>query len=122
MLVLTVLLNHGRIEMFVARPRSFENNVLPAAYQRGTAGLRMKSIGGSGETISNGAFTLSESLSYAMSLPVATTISGIDSMEVLDQNLAIPRDFKPLSADRCRRSATTANNSTMVETNSTKAH
>ena len=33
-----------------------------------------------------------------MSLPVATTISGIDSMEVLDQNLAIVRDFKPLSA------------------------
>jgi hypothetical protein len=35
-----------------------------------------------------------------MSLPVATTISGIDSMEVLDQNLAILRDFKPLSADQ----------------------
>jgi hypothetical protein len=35
-----------------------------------------------------------------MSLPVATTISGIDSMVVLDQNLAILRDFKPLSADQ----------------------
>ena len=54
---------------------------------------------GSGELISKGAFTRSQSLSYAMSLPVATTISGMDSMEVLDQNLAILRGFKTLSAD-----------------------
>src|ERR1700677_840148 len=80
--------------------RSFENTVLPIANQRGIAVLGMKSMGGSGEVISNGAFTPSEALSYAMSLPVATTISGIDSMEVLDQNLAILRDFKPLSADQ----------------------
>src|SRR5438445_10059269 len=53
----------------------------------------MKSMGGSGELISKGAFTRSQSLSYAMSLPVATTI-----MEVLDQNLAILRGFKTLSA------------------------
>ena len=80
--------------------RSFETNVLPAANRRGIAVLGMKSMGGSGELISKGAFTPSEALSYAMSLPVATTISGIDSMEVLNQNLAILRDFKPLSADR----------------------
>jgi hypothetical protein len=61
--------------------------------------LGMKSMGGSGELISKGAFTRSQSLSYAMSLPVATTISGMDSMEVLDQNLAILRGFKTLSAD-----------------------
>ncbi|PYX46908.1 MAG: hypothetical protein DMG83_06190 [Acidobacteria bacterium] len=61
--------------------------------------LGMKSMGGSGELISKGAFTRSQSLSYAMSLPVATTISGMDSTEVLDQNLAILRGFKTLSAD-----------------------
>src|SRR5271156_3595772 len=83
--------------------RSFENNVLPIANQRGIAVLGMKSMGGSGEIISNGAFTPSEALSYAMSLPVATTISGIDSMEVLDQNLSILRDFKTLSADQMQR-------------------
>jgi hypothetical protein len=32
-----------------------------------------------------------------MSLPVATTISGIDSMRVLKQNLAIASNFKPLT-------------------------
>jgi predicted aldo/keto reductase-like oxidoreductase len=80
--------------------RSFESNVLPVAKERGIAVLGMKSMGGSGELISKGAFTPSQALSYAMSLPVATTISGMDSMEVLDQNLTILRDFKTLSADR----------------------
>jgi hypothetical protein len=83
--------------------RSFESNVLPVANRRGVGVLGMKSMGGSGELISNGAFTPSEALSYAMSLPVATTISGIDSMEVLDQNLAIVRDFKPLSAGQMQK-------------------
>ena len=79
--------------------RSFERNVLPVANERGIGILGIKSMGGSGELISKGAFTPSEALAYAMSLPVATTISGMDSMEVLDQNLAILRDFKTLSAD-----------------------
>src|SRR6201987_2016842 len=83
--------------------RSFESNVLPVANRRGVAVLGMKSMGGSGELIANGAFTPTEALCYAMSLPVATTISGIDSIEVLDQNLAIVRDFKPLSADQMQK-------------------
>src|ERR1700740_2373778 len=53
--------------------RSFENNVLPALNQRGIAVLGMKSLGGSGEIISKGAFTPSEALSYAMSLPIHKT-------------------------------------------------
>jgi predicted aldo/keto reductase-like oxidoreductase len=80
--------------------RSFEINALPVANRRGIGVLGMKSMGGSGELISKGVFTPSQALSYAMSLPVASTISGMDSMEVLDQNLAILRDFKPLSADQ----------------------
>ena len=80
--------------------RSFETNVLPVAHERGVAVLGMKSMGGSGELVSKGAFTPSQALSYAMSLPVATTISGMDSMEVLDQNLTILRDFKSLSVEQ----------------------
>jgi hypothetical protein len=33
-----------------------------------------------------------------MSLPVATTITGIDSLDVLQQNLQIARNFTPMSA------------------------
>jgi hypothetical protein len=56
----------------------------------------MKSLGGSGEIAVNGAVTAEEGLRYAMSLPVATTISGMDSIGVLEQNLSVARGFKPL--------------------------
>ena len=89
--------------------RSFENQVLPEATKRGIAALGMKSLGGSGELVRHGVVTAEQGLRYAMSLPVATTISGIDSMEVLDQNLKVAVNFEALDAkamqslrDQCR--------------------
>jgi uncharacterized protein len=80
--------------------RSFQREVLPVAAQRGMAVFGMKSMGGSGEMISKGALTPAEALSFAMSLPgVSTTISGMDSIAVLDQNLKILKDFKPLTSE-----------------------
>jgi hypothetical protein len=58
----------------------------------------MKSFGGSGEMLRHGDVTPQDALSYAMSLPVAVTISGIDTLEVLHQNLQVARGFKALSA------------------------
>ncbi len=77
--------------------RSFEKDVIPIAVQKGMAVLSMKSMSGSGESIVHGALTPTEALSYAMSVPgVSTTISGMESVAVLDQNLEILRNFKPL--------------------------
>ncbi|MGA2372454.1 MAG: hypothetical protein ABSG11_17440 [Candidatus Korobacteraceae bacterium] len=76
--------------------RSFEVNVLPVAEQRGIGVLGMKSMGGSGEIITHGAATPEQALRYAMSLAVSSTISGVDSMQVLDQNLEVARDFHPM--------------------------
>lgn len=77
--------------------RSFEREVLPVAVKKGLAVFSMKSMSGSGEPIVHGALTPTEALSYAMSVPgVSTTISGMDSMKVLDQNLKILHGFKPL--------------------------
>jgi aryl-alcohol dehydrogenase-like predicted oxidoreductase len=92
--------------------RSFETNVLPELIRRGIAPLGMKSLCGSGEIVSKGAAAVDDALRYAMSLPVATTISGMNSLDVLRQNLAIARQFRPFSAaemqnvrDRCRSDA-----------------
>jgi aryl-alcohol dehydrogenase-like predicted oxidoreductase len=100
------------LNCFDATFRSFEQSVLPEANRRGVAPLGMKSLGGSGEMIKKGAITVEEGLRYAMSLPVATTISGMDSPEVLRQNLAIAKGFKPYSAremealrERCKPDA-----------------
>ena len=78
--------------------RSFEQQVLPELNRRGIAPLGMKSMCGLGEIIKKRIVTPVEALRYAMSLPVAATISGIDSIKVLRQNLKIARGFVPLSS------------------------
>jgi uncharacterized protein len=78
-------------------PRSFERQVLPELKQRGIAVLGMKPLSGHGDAIKHGVITVEESLRYAMSLPVTTTITGIDSLEVLRQNLRIAQNFTPMS-------------------------
>jgi aryl-alcohol dehydrogenase-like predicted oxidoreductase len=84
---------------FDASYRSFEKQVLPEVNKRGMAALGMKSMGGNGQPITKGVVTAEEALRYAMSLPVATTISGIDSLAVLRQNLAIARNFVPMTVE-----------------------
>jgi aryl-alcohol dehydrogenase-like predicted oxidoreductase len=100
------------LNCFDATFRSFEQHVLPELQARGIAALGMKSLGGEGEMVEKKAVTAQEALRYAMSLPVATTISGIDSVRVLHQNLRIARGFEPMSAqemqalrDRCAAEA-----------------
>ncbi|HEY4046961.1 MAG TPA: aldo/keto reductase [Acidobacteriaceae bacterium] len=76
---------------------SFEHKVLPVLVERGIAPLGMKPIGGHGEPVQHGVFTAEELLKYAMCLPVATTISGVSELSILEQNLRIAQDFIPLS-------------------------
>jgi uncharacterized protein len=80
-----------------ARFRSFEQKVLPELARRGIAPIGMKSICGDGEPAKKRAVKATDALRYAMSLPVATTITGIDSMKVLRQDLSLARGFRPLS-------------------------
>ncbi len=87
------------LNCFDATYRSFEQEVLPVLLQRGIAALGMKSLGGGGQPVIEGIVTAEEALRYAMSLPVATTISGMDSLAVLRQNLRVARGFRPLSPE-----------------------
>lgn len=86
------------LNCFDASFRSFERNVLPVALERGMAVLGMKSMSGEGDPVKKKAVTPQEALRYAMSLPVTTTVSGIDSMRVLRQNLAVAQNFTPMTA------------------------
>jgi len=85
------------LNCFDATFRSFETKVLPELNRRGIAPLGMKSLGGSGEMVSQGGVRVEDALRYAMSLPVATTISGMNSQAVLRQNLAIGKGFQPFT-------------------------
>jgi aryl-alcohol dehydrogenase-like predicted oxidoreductase len=86
------------LNCFDATFRSFEQQVLPELLRRGIAPIGMKSLGGEGDMVKKKVVSAREALSYAMSLPVATTVSGIDSMRVLRQNLGVARGFSPLSS------------------------
>jgi predicted aldo/keto reductase-like oxidoreductase len=79
--------------------RSFEQRVLPVLNQRGIGPIGMKSLGGNGKIVADGIIPVEEALRYVFSLPIATLVSGIDSEKVLDQNLKIVRDFKPMTAE-----------------------
>jgi len=94
------------LNCFDASFRSFEQRVLPELTRRGIAVVGMKSFNGDGRALKKKVVTAREALSYTMSLPIATLVSGIDSPKVLQQNVEIARGFRPMTAqqrDRLRR-------------------
>jgi aryl-alcohol dehydrogenase-like predicted oxidoreductase len=82
---------------------SFEQRVLPELRRQQIAVLGMKSLGGKGDAVKRRAVRVEDALRYAMSLPVTTTVSGIDSMRVLKQNVRIATNFKPMTAEQMKR-------------------
>jgi predicted aldo/keto reductase-like oxidoreductase len=87
---------------FDATFRSFQARVLPELARRGIAAIGMKSLGGDGRVIKQKTAAIEDALRYAMSLAVCTTVSGIDSIKVLRQNVRIARAFSPMSASERR--------------------
>ena len=83
---------------FDASFRSFQEEVLPLLERRQIAAIGMKSLGGDGRVIKKKRVRVEDALRYAMSLSVCTTVSGVDSMRVLRQNLRIARAFTPMNA------------------------
>ncbi len=86
------------LNCFDASFRSFEQRVLPELVRRGIAPIGMKSFCGDARGLKAKVISPADALSYALSLPVATVVSGMESPRVLRQNLQIARGFRPLSA------------------------
>lgn len=88
------------LNCFDASFRSFEQRVVPELARRGMGVLGMKSLGGKGKAVEAGVVSAEEALRYAMSIPgVSVTISGIDGMNVLEQNLGVARGFHPMTEE-----------------------
>jgi len=83
--------------------RSFTKEILPILVQRGIGIIGMKSLAGSGARLLDTGITPQEAISYALSLPIHTLVSGIDSLELLVQNLEIVRNWRPLSEEERNR-------------------
>ena len=86
------------LNCFDATFRSFEQQVLPEVNRRGMAAIGMKSLGGEGDPVKKRIVAAPEALRYAMSLDVATTVSGVDSMRVLRQNVKVARELQRMTA------------------------
>ena len=95
---------------------SFKNYLLPEAQKQGIAIIGMK-VATRGRMISTwtpppleeqpermrtplpGTLTIKEALSYNMTLPVSTTILGVDDLEQIEENMQIASQFSPLSEE-----------------------
>jgi aryl-alcohol dehydrogenase-like predicted oxidoreductase len=91
------------LNVFDGQFKSFEQRVLPEVLRLRIAPIGMKPFCGQGDAIKKRVVSAEDALSYAMSLPVVTTISGIDSMKVLKQNVEIASRLKPLSRAQMER-------------------
>ena len=79
-----------------AHYRSFEKLVLPELVKLEIGVLGMKSMS-NGILLKSKTVTPIECLQYALSLPTSVVITGIDTMEILEQAFAAIESFHPLS-------------------------
>ncbi|HMJ65020.1 MAG TPA: aldo/keto reductase [Candidatus Binatia bacterium] len=78
--------------------RSFEKHVLPVLAKEGIGVLGMKPFA-SGAVLETKTVTAIQCLHYALNLPTSVVITGMDSMERLEQALEAVRTFKPMDKD-----------------------
>jgi len=79
-----------------AHYRSFEKLVLPELVNQGIGVLGMKCLA-NGLILRSRTVTAVECLRYALHLPTSVVITGIDSMQILEQALEVARSFTPMT-------------------------
>jgi aryl-alcohol dehydrogenase-like predicted oxidoreductase len=84
------------LNLMDAHYRSFAHEVVPELIKRNIAVLGMKSMA-NGILLKSNTVTPVECLHYALNLPTSVVITGIDSMEILDQAIEAVRTFHPIS-------------------------
>lgn len=84
------------INVMDAHFRSFTHQVMPVANKQGIGVLAMKTFGDKFLLQSN-TFQPMEALHYGLTQPVSVVITGIDTMEILNQTLTAAKTFKPMT-------------------------
>ena len=82
--------------------RSFAKMVVPELVKQNIGVLGMKSMA-NGHILRSHTVTPIECLHYALNLDTSVVITGIDSMQILEQAFEAARSFHPLSADEVER-------------------
>ena len=87
------------LSVFDGHENGFQKLVLPELIKQGIAPLAMKTLGGNAQAVKDGLVTSEEALRYALSLPIAALISGINTLEWLEKNARVAASFKPFSGE-----------------------
>src|SRR2546428_1762079 len=77
------------------KQKSFERVTLPVAGKKGMGVIAMKTLG-AGAILQHKAATVGECLSYVLSLPISTAITGCQEVQQVDTAVAIARNARPL--------------------------
>jgi len=85
------------LNLMDAHFRSFEKLVLPKLVSAGIAVLGMKPIA-SGKILASNTVSAVECLEYALNLPTTVVITGCESLERLEQAVAVGRNHRPMDA------------------------
>jgi len=86
------------LNLMDAHYRSFAKEVVPELVKQDIGILGMKSMG-NGILLKSNTVTPIECLHYALSLPTSVVITGIDSMEILEQAFEAVRTFPSVSKE-----------------------
>jgi aryl-alcohol dehydrogenase-like predicted oxidoreductase len=86
------------LNLMDAHYRSFAREVVPELVRQNIGILGMKSMA-NGILLKSNTVTPIECLHYALNLPASVVITGIDSMEILDQAVEAVRTFHPLNKE-----------------------
>jgi aryl-alcohol dehydrogenase-like predicted oxidoreductase len=78
--------------------RSFEDQVLPVLL-KGEIGVEAMKTFGDNYILRSKTVQPIEALHYSMTLPTSVVITGIDSLQVLDQAIEAARTFKPMTKE-----------------------
>jgi len=91
------------LNLMDAHYRSFAKEVVPELVKQNIGVLGMKSMG-NGILLKSNTVTAIECLHYALSLPTSVVITGIDSMEILEQAFEAVRTFPSVSKEELNAS------------------
>lgn len=88
------------LNVFDAHFRSFEKRLLPVLNRRGIGSIGIKSLSGfMSPMLYETGLKAEDCIRYVMSLPISTLVSGMESMELLQKNLRIVKNFRPMTDD-----------------------
>ncbi|MCC7236729.1 MAG: aldo/keto reductase [Bryobacterales bacterium] len=88
------------INVLDASYRSFQREVVPVCLKKNVGVIGMKGLAGGypqGALIAEGGLTAAECFRYCLTLPVTTQVVGITTMAQLREDIAVARDFKPMT-------------------------